>query len=572
MSNINMLTRALPVVARALADNLGVRLVIAGESALTDGEMVVIPALNPDDAEAAELAYGYIAHEAGHVKHTSFELSINSPLEKTLLNVIEDIRVENLIMGEFPGSRRDLDVVTLRIDRGVSIEGRHPASQLASGIQLIARARVLGQSITAEADAAYDVLKSTLSTGKLAKLMGSIGSITKCQSTEEALSLTRRILAMLEEPEEEPEDDPAEIQDCPEDGEPQSGDASDGDQDDVQIPGSDDAATPSADDSQAQSQDQDGTQSDLGGSQVTESSDGGDDQQRFIAAVLSASAQDLDDVEDHSAALKAQLEAKADSSVNPAMALYGSAVAGNPQIANEVEALALEGMNGLRTVLNGLVQSTQRAQPVNRRVGNRIDSSRLSRVLVGDTRVFRKQVERQAVNTALELLVDLSTSMRHCEREALSVAFGLGKILQTIKGVNPAVSAFPAHEHGRLAVRPLLKHGERIEAVRQRFGLSSAGGTPLAECLWSVAATLAIQPEPRKVMIVVTDGDPDNVESAAAIIERCERAGIEVMAIAIGHRAPSIQRLFKNHRVIGNISELRTAVHEMVLATLTQAA
>lgn len=572
MSNINVLTRALPVVARALADNLGVQLVIAGESALTDGEVIVIPALNPDDSDGAELAYGYIAHEAGHVKHTTSELSTNSPLEKTLLNVIEDIRVESLVMGEFPGSRRDLDVVTKRLDRGVSIGAMHPASQLAAGIQLIGRARVLGQSITEEADAAYDVLKSTLSAGKLAKLMAYIGSITRCRSTEEALSLARRVLVMLEEPEQEPEEAPAEDSNRSDDEEPQPGPESDDGGTDSQGCGSDDSAAAGAESAPTQSKDQEGGQSDLDGQPVAESGGRSEVEQAFVAAALNATADDLGDVVDHSEVLRAQLEARADSSENPAMALYGRASMGNPQIAEEVEKLALDGMNGLRAVLNGLVQSTHRAQPTNRRVGNRIDSSRLSRVLVGDNRVFRKQVERQGVNTALDIVVDLSHSMKPCEREALGVAFGLGKVLQTIKGVNPAISSFPAYENGRLAVRPLLKHGERVDAVRQRFGLSAAGGTPLGECLWSVAATLAIQPEPRKVMVVVTDGDPDNLKSAEAIINRCERAGIEMMAIAIGFGAPSIQRLFKNHRVIGSISELRTAIHEMVLATLTQAA
>lgn len=595
MNKLLVLTKTLPIVAKALADKLGVKVVIGGQTALTDGGTIVIPALKVDDEQVAPLAYGYMAHESGHVKHTDMEcFSDTRPFHHKLLNIMEDIRIENLVMEEFPGSRRDLDVVTKRLDGGVSIADAHPASQVAMGIQLIGRARVLEQSVGEEADAAYDVLKGTLSAAKLSKLMAFIGMITGCSSTHELVSLRDRVLAMLQEPEEQeppeenPDDQPEsessdQSQESDDESTPQGGDESN-DSDEGEGKGESAGGTDTGDGEsgganasgssgsggEGDAQSESSAQSSAGGNGAGTSP--GDAQQQIIEAILNASADDLSDVVDHSEALKEMLAANADSSENPSMALYGTSSNGSKEIADQVEAMAHDGMNGLRAVLNGLVQSTNRTQPYHKRAGNRVDSSRLSRVFVGDTRIFRKQVERQDVNTAVHMLADLSGSMGACYVEALSVVYGLGKVLQSIRGVNPAISAFPFAEQGVLAVRPLLKHGERMEMAHQRFGLKPSGGTPMAQSLWTVAASLVQQKEPRKVCLVVTDGDPDNVQAAKEIIDRCERAGIEMMAIAIGHKAPTIATLFHNHRVIGSVNELRTAMHEMVLTTLTRAA
>ncbi len=60
--------------------------------------------------------------------------------------------------------------------------------------------------------------------------------------------------------------------------------------------------------------------------------------------------------------------------------------------------------------------------------------------------------------------------------------------------------------------------------------------------------------EERKVIIVVTDGDPDSRSAAQAIIERCKASGIELIGIGIGH---SIGHLFDVAIRVDDVRQLR---------------
>ena len=82
-----------------------------------------------------------------------------------------------------------------------------------------------------------------------------------------------------------------------------------------------------------------------------------------------------------------------------------------------------------------------------------------------------------------------------------------------------------------------------------------AGGTPLAEALWYAARQLLLEPHARKLLLVLTDGDPDDRPAVVDIIQRCQRAGYELLGIGIQTR--SVQRLFSNSRVIHDVADLK---------------
>jgi len=69
------LKNALPIVAAAYGEKFGVKVLIQGQDAFTDGERIVIPTANPDDPHYQQIAWGYLAHEAAHIRHTNFDIS-----------------------------------------------------------------------------------------------------------------------------------------------------------------------------------------------------------------------------------------------------------------------------------------------------------------------------------------------------------------------------------------------------------------------------------------------------------------------------------------------------------------
>ena len=94
------------------------------------------------------------------------------------------------------------------------------------------------------------------------------------------------------------------------------------------------------------------------------------------------------------------------------------------------------------------------------------------------------------------------------------------------------MTAFPAiEEHiDYISVCPLVRHGER---VTNQFNISSHGTTPLTEALWWVTKKLLPLPEKRKLILLITDGEPDSETTAKASIREIERMGIEILDIGI---------------------------------------
>ena len=137
--------------------------------------------------------------------------------------------------------------------------------------------------------------------------------------------------------------------------------------------------------------------------------------------------------------------------------------------------------------------------------------------------------QRQAPNTALHLLVDLSGSMaRGQDCIALDAAMALALALEPIQGVSTAVSAFPSTQGQDTQVTRLLGHTERVASHAGAFVQRARGGTPMTGALWYAAADLLARTEDRKVLLTLTDGVPNDVPSALDLINRAAQAGIEL--------------------------------------------
>ncbi|MFC6674307.1 VWA domain-containing protein [Marinobacterium aestuariivivens] len=232
----------------------------------------------------------------------------------------------------------------------------------------------------------------------------------------------------------------------------------------------------------------------------------------------------------------------------------------------------------IRSQLYGLVQASQRTGNRNRRSGKRLDTRSLHRVVAGDTRVFRSPVERQRPNTAVHILVDMSGSMRRIvsseaqgktrEQVARESALALALALEPIPGVNPAVTYFCGDSSQ--PVFSVVKHGENVLNQSGRFMLGSRGNTPMAEAIWYAAYELSKTREDRKVMIVVTDGQPNRVAPCQAVIDLCERSEIEM--VGIGVETSAVSSLFQKNIVIDDAAELQRTLFRLMERSLTASA
>ena len=226
----------------------------------------------------------------------------------------------------------------------------------------------------------------------------------------------------------------------------------------------------------------------------------------------------------------------------------------------------------LRRRLGVLVQARRDEDAWRARRGRRLDAGSLYRPSAGQPVRFVRRDVRDAPETAVGLLLDRSGSMRGAMDLAGQAVLATALALEELTGVTCWVAAFPGAAADRVV--PLVGFAERARRVAGRFDLAAAGGTPLATALWRAGYELSQRPEPRRLLVVATDGEPDDVESARRIVGRCRAGGIEVIGLGIGQSLAEVREVFgdRDATAIAAIAELAPALFALLERRLTRAA
>jgi len=584
------LNNAFPIVAAALGNKFGVKVSVGGEDAYTTGDRIHLPALDTDDSNIKDVAWGYLAHEAAHVRFTDFgefRNAATSPLRKHIVNILEDIRIEKAMQEPYPGTKRTTEKVTeylVQTDAYGFVtkdQEPHPASVLSQFLLFRLRHDVLGQkALSSLADSAESLLEDTFPAGAITRLFGLLSDVPSLRETRDCVRLADQILRMIQEEQVKAEEQARQQSQQQQSSSSNAGgqsdpsdDADKDDQSDDSSSGTDDSqpnqSTQPDDADQSNTSDADDDNADQqSGQGATSSHAGADDQSQdaeqlaqILSSVLSAGQDDLpDDLFEAAQELLGQQPRNSyDSEVHLPQAMEPNR---NPSIGNAILNRALSESGKIRASLQGLIQSSRYERPVNKRSGNRIDGRKLVRLSQGDSRVFERRTHKQAPNTALHLLVDASGSMNIRPNPndqlrlidlAMDSAVALALALEGISGVNPAITRFP---HGDTDnVNPLLKHGQKVRLNASAFSAITNGGTPLHTALWYAAASVMATKEDRKVIMVLTDGEPDDYDAAKSVIRRCEATGIELVGVGI---CIDTSHLFDNSICINNVSDLRS--------------
>ena len=299
------------------------------------------------------------------------------------------------------------------------------------------------------------------------------------------------------------------------------------------------------------------------------------DPSQVLEALMTANDNDIDqDVFD---AIKSELALEQNSGAAQVMPL------GNEPPLNEQAGLNLftkvqsESVK-IRAALQGMVQSQSLVRTKHSNRGQRIDGKRLHHLSLGDPKVFKRSTARVAPNTAIHLLLDKSESMSYSivgrQGEllgtrmpiALEASLALALALEGLPGVNPGITAFPGSDYG--TVYRLLEHGQHVRQRAGAFSLSASGSTPMTEAIWFAAGALLRCREPRKVLMVMTDGQPNDTVSTLEILQRCRDSGIETVGIGLGI---DVSHLFPVSIAINELQELRTRLFELSKSVLLAA-
>jgi len=236
----------------------------------------------------------------------------------------------------------------------------------------------------------------------------------------------------------------------------------------------------------------------------------------------------------------------------------------------------------------------------------RLNGPSLHRIVQGDDRLFNRKQEHKSKETAVTLLVDNSGSMGGAKIETAMVAsYALAQTLERV-GIPCELMGFTTGDHrgtgSRKAmeeasqqiwkdaqkgityhrtvpiVMPIYKEfDERINSeVKKRIAYMANAQNGMVtnvdgESLEYAAIRLMRRREKRKVMLVLSDGQPAGARNAAGHLkqttEKLEKIGIDLVGIGIMDQA--VRRFYKNHIVLNRVEDLPTEVMRELKAILT---
>lgn len=523
----------LPLLASALGNRYGVKVRMGGRRAFSSGKMIQLPALplEPDRTVMA-LVKGYLDHEAAHIRYTDFvcfRKAASNPLLKFLCNSLEDWRVEKRLGELYPGCKANLAWLAKHFFlAGTDEAGFNPASSVLNYILLSARSWEVEELAETVTEMKYKLASVCPGlTDSIDRILTQVRKV--CPDTRAVSSYALALAEIIKNYAAK------QVASC------------------HSLPVARTMARPhNPGASKEELLRQPGWASMIKGTEF-----------RALDEVGAPTVQTLGELPkcmgERIAETLAEISCKNfEHSVEVANCVEATL---RKMSTSEIQA-AIQSSNTMRQRLAALLQAQELRQIAHTRKG-RLDTARVHRVLTNSAQVFLKEEPRERMCTAVHILLDASRSMAQGPLNvATQACFAAAKALGSIKGLNPAVTVFPADVNG--GVYPLLRHGQKLTT---RCVLNATGSTPLAPALWYVAQILSSLPERRKIILLITDGIPDNQQATMEVIRAIRKLGMEIYGLGIF--LEKIKELLPGKsRTIHSLDQLTPALFAMLRETL----
>lgn len=233
------------------------------------------------------------------------------------------------------------------------------------------------------------------------------------------------------------------------------------------------------------------------------------------------------------------------------------------QIRQEVGPSAARAAGALRRML----QSQDRRSWRGGKEEGDLDFGRVVPMVNGSQDVYRARTQQTAVNTAVSLLLDNSGSMsgnplRMCQATGITLDMA-------VKGTrtNVEITGFTSASSGVkiYRYRAFGQKGGNAAASLGNMGEVQLGGTPVSTPLLEAWRRLSQQKEPRRIMIVVSDGGADGNDKKAAreAHDFIVSQGCIVIGIAIGSET-LMKEWCDNVQAIESFEDLPVALTHLV--------
>ena len=596
--------QCLPALARMTAMNAGLKVIFGSPTPCTDGKTIWYPSipLGEVTADTRALFNRWNDHEAiGHGCFTDFSVITKhistfeaQPQLKTLLNSLEDPRIEVQVIKRYKGSDRILreGLRVMAEQKQIKETFENPADALSMYVCHWGRLFLLGHT---EVEPYFDTVKEALTEHLEEKGLNRLDALlsceyTKAKSTNDCFVLAQDIIKLIEDIAEEQKNENEQDEndsgdagqdDSESDDNTQSGGGGSDDKDDDDK-GDSSPSDSDSDDNNGEEGEGDSSPSSSNANNNEENDDGNngesdDDKSSGAQAILDADPSGEEAI-DTTGALQQSLEENEDIPQDGRRAGYGASPqphsdqSASAHIAREDKDLydftksdLTSQIGTLRQRLVSLVQSkTRRRKQVTTK--GKLSGKHLHRAKVGNPNFRRKKVDTVLPVAAVSVLCDMSGSMGQYGKEQMAqqTLIAIAEACNAI-GTPLELLGFGGYIHHPAGLVEIKPFSMSYASARKRLGgyvLDGGGVTPLGEGLFEAALSLSQQNAQRKLMLVLADGDADNPAYAKEMVRLIEAEGIEI--VGVGIKTDSVKGLFKRWSVVHDINNLAVDVLKII--------
>tara|TARA_R110000772_G_scaffold103013_4_gene203939 strand:- start:12686 stop:14467 length:1782 start_codon:yes stop_codon:yes gene_type:complete len=563
MSNLYKLKKLAKAIG-VLTNNSGVQVTVSGDTAFSTNGRINIPHGDFSDPKYMIMCQGYIDHELGHESYTdhSFMGKANQThpgnLVSSILNALEDARMENEISKAYPGARINLqNVWTLLVENGdipCPSTMQDPIQIIFSYILHKGRQLICGYYKT-HTDLALNIIENNCGKAFANEFELILEKLTKCNSTGDVYALSVEIYEFLQRDQDDSndtgnssdddsnetsDDDSNETSDDDSNG---AGNSSDDDSDENSDDDSNGAGNGSGDDSDDDSNGNGGNSS--GNSNGAEDDkDSSNEANKSFTQALPGS--DLSDEYEYHDAIKGALKDSAIDELNSNEEGFSDYKIDSCDISSYVrDTYIADGWKSLsskfaRTLQRVLIDKSDSLK-MSTSSGSKLLTRKLASIAAGNSNVFEYKEESEAAQSSVMLLVDSSgsmasesecggTNMEQANKTALAFAKSFTRM-----GIDVEVNYFGVEYAGLDRIYTAKKFGKKLEP--RRFGVPATGTTPTHNALFHGLVNMINQPSENKIVFLITDGQANSAYLLPPMVENMKKAGVKLVTIALGNFA-----------------------------------
>lgn len=519
----------------------GVRVKVQGTSAYTNGTDITIPMFNISDEHSCRLACAYLAHESGHIAYSDFKILSRIPKDErllhTLLNIVEDSRIERLMSKKWVGVYENLLMLNHELSK-IAVEKLN--SLQGNTINLIPRMLQITSWLCQKYIQQYNTDNYILSilnvypclqdfTDKLSELLM---NAPMCIDTYEAYVVAKKINTLFKKEYSAIKEKPQQIQRNLID----SIDNTDAEGTPISIDVKDAEGTPISIDIKDSEDNEDDTCS----TNITDFDTG-------IEAFTTWSTQST---------IETCVSTSSKSFKRDNLGIISEC----PRVeAGNVDWLKCTGLsvkiNSLTLALHNYVKAKTLATSEQVDVGRNLNVKRAIRIPLGETNIWNEKTYDLDHNTSIHILVDSSSSMLFKDSgenfpnyslrridHAKICAYCIAKALEGVPNTESQVSFFPGNN--KYAVGICKQSLESVKSTMKYFDQKPSGSTPMAQAMAYALTKFKYSDKDRNILLIITDGMPDSVSNVKEQLEQCKHLGIELRVLSIN--CEIAQKLFPN--------------------------